>query len=204
MRPNHHQLIPFAYVVRNGSFSAAAKRMGVTQSTITQHVGNLEKNVGTLLLCRGRDGVELTPAGQELNDLADRMVSLEAKVSERLEGFNAIKSGCLNVIANASQPALKIISNFRQRFPDKQVNFGLYDGTTATGMPRNRLADVGLIIDAPVSDMWDRIFIEETQYVLYCPTGHPIAGHDIVSISEMQSETLIVLENGPLTQSPDP
>ncbi|MEL7216779.1 MAG: LysR family transcriptional regulator, partial [Pseudomonadota bacterium] len=43
MRPYHHQFIAFAYVVREGSFSAAATRMGVTQSTITQHIGNLEK-----------------------------------------------------------------------------------------------------------------------------------------------------------------
>ncbi|MEM6312109.1 MAG: LysR family transcriptional regulator [Pseudomonadota bacterium] len=125
MRPNHHQFNGFACVIREGSFSAAAARMGVTQSTITQHVGNLEKAMGTLLLRRGRDGVELTPAGQELYDLADRMVSLEAEVSERIEGFNAKKNGRLNVIANAPQPALKIISNFRRRFPDIQVNFGL-------------------------------------------------------------------------------
>ena len=79
MRPNHHQFIAFAHVVREGSFSAAAARMGVTQSTVTQHIANLEKAAGTLLLRRGRDGVELTPAGQEFYDLADRMAALEAE-----------------------------------------------------------------------------------------------------------------------------
>ena len=93
MRPNHHQFEAFAYVVREGSFSAAATRLGVTQSTITQHIAKLEKSVGTLLLVRGRDGVELTPAGQDFYDLADRMVALDAEVSERLEGFNAMKRG---------------------------------------------------------------------------------------------------------------
>jgi len=43
MRPNHHQFEAFAYVVREGSFSAAATRLGVTQSTITQHIANLER-----------------------------------------------------------------------------------------------------------------------------------------------------------------
>ena len=62
MRPNHHQFIAFAYVVREGSFSAAAKRLGVTQSTITQHVAKLEKQVGAPLLLRTRDGITLTPA----------------------------------------------------------------------------------------------------------------------------------------------
>ncbi|WP_232272190.1 LysR family transcriptional regulator [Thiosulfatihalobacter marinus] len=200
MRPNHHQFIAFAYVVREGSFSAAAARMGVTQSTITQHIGNLEKTVGTLLLRRGRDGVELTPTGQEFYDLADRMVSLDAEVSERLEGYNAMKNGRLNVIGNAPQPALRIIGTFRQRFPNIQVNFGLYDWSTATNMLRNRLADVGLITDAPVSDAWERIHIESAEYVVYCPNEHPLSAQASVSLKDLQEETVIIPERGSLTR----
>ncbi len=200
MRPNHHQFLAFAYVVREGSFSAAATRMGVTQSTITQHIGNLEKTVGTLLLRRSRDGVELTPTGQEFYDLADRMVSLDAEVSERLESYNAMKNGRLNVIGNAPQPALRIIATFRQRFPNIQVNFGLYDWSTATNMLRNRLADVGLITDAPVSDAWERIHIESAEYVLYCPNEHRLSTRKSISIRDLQEETVIVPERGSLTR----
>ena len=200
MRPNHNQYVAFAYVVREGSFSAAAARMDVTQSTITQHIGNLEKTVGTLLLLRGRDGVELTPAGRELYDLADRMVALEAEVSERLEGFCSMKNGRLNVIGNAPQPALRIIAKFRQRFPDIHVNFSLYDWTTATNMLRARLADVGVITDPPILDVWERVFVESADYVLYCPVGHHLAGRDSISLNDLTSETLIVPEKGSLTR----
>lgn len=200
MRPNHHQFVTFAYVVREGSFSAAAARMGVTQSTVTQHIGNLEKAAGTLLLRRGRDGVELTPAGQEFYDLADRMAALEAEVSERLEGFNAMKTGRLTVIGNAPQPALRLISEFLKRFPDIVVNFSLYDWSTATQMIRNRLADVALITDAPDSDIWERIPIESVDYVLYCPLGHPLAGRDSVSLRDLEVETVILPEKGSLTR----
>ena len=200
MRPNHHQFEAFAYVVREGSFSAAAIRLGVTQSTVTQHIAKLEKSVGTLLLVRGRDGVELTSAGQEFYDLADRMVALDAEVSERLEGFNAMQQGRLKVIGNAPQPALKIIARFRQIFPDINVDFGLHDWTTATSMIRGRLADVGLITDPPVHETWDRIHIESTRYVLYCPVQHPMAQKPQVSLRDLQNETLIVPERGSLTR----
>ncbi|WP_299891468.1 LysR family transcriptional regulator [uncultured Ruegeria sp.] len=200
MHPNHHQFEAFAYVVREGSFSAAAARLGVTQSTITQHIAKLEKTVGTLLLLRGRDGVEFTPTGQEFYDLADRMVALDAEVSERLEGYNAMREGRLKIIGNAPQPALKIIARFRQHFPDIRVDFGLHDWTTATTMIRNRLADVGLITDAPEHDAWDRIHIEQAQYVLYCPADHWLAQQGEVSLSDLQQETLIVPEKGSLTQ----
>ena len=200
MRPNHHQFEAFAYIVREGSFSAAAIRLGVTQSTITQHIAKLEKSVGTVLLLRGRDGVELTPTGQEFYDLADRMVALDAEVSERLEGYNAMQEGRLKVIGNAPQPALKIIARFHQRFPAIRVDFGLHDWTTATSMIRNRLADVGLITDAPDHEAWERIHIEKSHYVLYCPVDHRLARKDTVSLGDLRQETLIVPEKGSLTQ----
>lgn len=200
MRPNHHQFEAFAYVVREGSFSAAASRLGVTQSTITQHIANLEKGVGTLLLLRGRDGVELTPTGQDFYDLADRMVALSAEVTERLEGFNAMKEGRLKIIGNAPQPALKIIARFQRRFPDIRVDFGLYDWTTAKSMISNRLADVGLITDAPDHEHWERIHIESAQYVIYCRCDHPFAKRSKISLSELEQETVIIPEKGSLTR----
>ncbi len=200
MRPNHHQFEAFAYVVREGSFSAAAARLQVTQSTITQHIAKLEKSVGTLLLLRGRDGVELTQAGQQFYDLADRMVALNAEVSERLEGFNAMQQGRLKVIGNAPQPALRIIGQFRERFPDIHIDFGLHDWTTANAMLRSRLADVGLITNAPEHESWDRIHIERSRYVLYCSAEHPLSERDEVSLDDLRNDTLIVPEKGSLTQ----
>ncbi|MEX0339826.1 MAG: LysR family transcriptional regulator [Arenibacterium sp.] len=200
MRPNHHQFEAFAHVVREGSFSAAATRLGVTQSTITQHVAKLEKSVGAVLLLRGRDVVELTLTGLEFYDRADRMVALDAEISERLDGYNAMQEGRLKIIGNAPQPALRIIARFRQRFPDVHVDFGLHDWTTATNMIRNRLADVGLITDAPQHETWERIAIETSQYVLYCPEDHRFAALNEVTLRDLKRETLIVPENGSLTR----
>ena len=200
MRPNHHQFEAFAFVVREGSFSAAATRLGVTQSTITQHIANLEKGVGTLLLLRGRDGVELTPTGQDFYDLADRMVALSSEVTERLEGFNAMKEGRLKIIGNAPQPALKIIARFQSRFPDICIDFALYDWTTAKSMISNRLADVGLITDAPKHENWEKIHIESARYVIYCRCDHPFAKRTKISLSELEQETVILPEKGSLTR----
>jgi len=200
MRPNHHQFEAFAHVVREGSFSAAATRLGVTQSTITQHIANLEKGVGTLLLLRGRDGVELTPTGRDFYDLADRMVALSTEVTERLEGFSAMKEGRLKIIGNAPQPALKIIARFQRRFPDIRVDFGLYDWTTAKSMISNRLADVGLITDAPGHEHWERIHIETARYVIYCRSDHPFAKRSKISLFALEQETVIIPEKGSLTR----
>lgn len=200
MRPNHHQFVAFAYVVREGSFSAAATELGVTQSTITQHVAKLEQNVGAQLLLRKRDGVEVTATGQALYDLADRLVAVDTAISERLEGFASMKEGRLRVIANAPQPALTIIANFSKDFPDIHIDFGLHDWTTATGMIRNRLADVGLITDPPASDDWDRHQLQKTRYVVYCRPDDPLAKKGPISLRQIIDRTLILPEKGSLTE----
>ena len=111
-----------------------------------------------------------------------------------------MKEGRPKVIGNAPQPALRIIARFRHRFPDIRVDFGLYDWTTATSMIRDRLADVGLITDAPKHDMWERILIETSQYVLYCRQEHPFAQRSEVSLKDLEGETLILPEKGSLTR----
>lgn len=200
MRPNHHQFVAFAYVVREGSFSAAASRLGVTQSTITQHVAKLEQTIGAQLLIRARDGVTLTRTGREFFDLADRLVALDTEILERLQGFASMKEGHLKVIANAPQPGLRIIKDFTNRFPDVRIDFGLHDWTTATAMIRNRLADVGLITDAPEQEDWVRYKLETTRYVAYLPADSPLASRKSLSLKDLVNETIILPEQGSLTE----
>ena len=51
MRVNPHQFKAFAHVVREGSISSAARKLGVSQSAVTQHVSKLESAVGARLSC---------------------------------------------------------------------------------------------------------------------------------------------------------
>lgn len=200
MRPNHHQFVAFAYVVREGSFSAAAIELGVTQSTITQHVSKLEENVGAQLLVRRRDGVEVTPTGQSLYDLADRLVAVDTAIGERLKGFAAMKEGRIKVIANAPQPALSIIKHFHDVFPDIHIDFGLHDWTTANSMMRNRLADIGLITDPPEHEECDRHFLMNAHYVAYCKQAPGLAKRQSINLKNIAQHTLILPEKGSLTQ----
>ena len=59
-----YKLHIFTLVAREGSFSAAAQRLLMTQSGVSQHIQDLEHALGTALFVRGRRGVALTPAGE--------------------------------------------------------------------------------------------------------------------------------------------
>lgn len=58
------QVRTFLAVAANGSFLEAAKRLHVTQSTVSARIQNLEEYLGTKLFIRNRSGANLTPTGR--------------------------------------------------------------------------------------------------------------------------------------------
>ena len=54
----------FLAIAAHGSFLEAARRLHVTQSTVSARIRNLEAELGVRLFVRNRSGASLTPAGQ--------------------------------------------------------------------------------------------------------------------------------------------
>lgn len=64
----------FLAVVAAGNFVGAAERLHITQSTVSARIQALERQLGAVLLRRGRGGTELTPAGQRFLRHAKNLV----------------------------------------------------------------------------------------------------------------------------------
>src|SRR3954449_12905892 len=79
-------------VVAHGSFSAAAKAIGLTQPAVSRQVSLLERRVGTQLVRRTQQGVHATEAGRLLIEhtdaILDRLQLAEAQLAE-LAGLRA-------------------------------------------------------------------------------------------------------------------
>jgi len=70
MSENHFKLPPLEWIrafeaaARCGSFTAAAAETGITQSAISQRIGQLEKSLGTALFVRQPRSITLTVGGE--------------------------------------------------------------------------------------------------------------------------------------------
>jgi LysR family transcriptional regulator, low CO2-responsive transcriptional regulator len=69
------QLEVFVAIAEAGSFSKGAEKTGITQSTASQHILGLEKELGVRLFDRGRDGTLLTEAGKLFLSRAGKILS---------------------------------------------------------------------------------------------------------------------------------
>lgn len=69
------QMEVFIAIADSGSFSKGAEKAGITQSTASQHILGLEKELGTRLFDRGREGALLTEAGKLFLSRAARILA---------------------------------------------------------------------------------------------------------------------------------
>ncbi len=80
------QLRTFVAVADSGSLSAAAPRLFLSQSSVSEQLRKLEERAGVPLLIRGRRGVQPTPAGERLLGHARRMLDLDALAMQDIRG----------------------------------------------------------------------------------------------------------------------
>ncbi len=200
MRRNHLALMAFAQIVREGSFSRAADAMGITQSAVTQHVHKLERQIGEKLIRRGQAGPELTSAGRALHELADRLLTLDKVIAEKMESHRDLAQGRLTIIANAPLPALRLIGAYSAAYPEVQFDFTLKDWSTAMRLLRERRADIGVVTAPEPSDNWQCHVLERPRYVAYMRRGDFLAEAPALSLAQILKRRLLLPEQGSLTR----
>lgn len=120
-RENYNDLYLFMRVVREGSFTAAAQRLGLAQSGVSRAVRELETRLGLQLLVRTTRKLSLTQAGERLYQTLESGFDAVDTGLATLAHYRNTPSGTVRI--NASQhlidkvllPRLVV---FKQRYPD--------------------------------------------------------------------------------------
>ncbi|MBC7385751.1 MAG: LysR family transcriptional regulator [Cryobacterium sp.] len=103
MTLSSNQLEAFSWLAKSGHFTLAAKRIGVTQSALSQRISKLEDELETTLFIRDRAGVQLTESGLELLRYCQAKESLEAEFVGRLRsGANDQLAGKIRICGYSS------------------------------------------------------------------------------------------------------
>jgi len=84
-------------VSREGTLSGAARRLGVTHSTVFRRLGAIEEQIGVRLFERFRDGYVPTPAGETTAETAARLEDEVLTLERRLSGQDLRPSGVVRI-----------------------------------------------------------------------------------------------------------
>ena len=104
-----HELSAFIAVVEAGGFSAAARKRGESQSTISKAVNSLEKRLGVVLLQRSTRSVTLTDQGQKYYERTKPLVGEMEVADNELTSSTLDVSGLLRIAAPSTFGRLHIL-----------------------------------------------------------------------------------------------
>lgn len=95
-----HSLSVFVAVAEENSFSAAAKKLNLTQPTVSFHIDNLEKKLGCPLFIRTVKGVTLTVYGNVLLESAQKLETIASTAENHIRAMAAGTSGHISIGAS--------------------------------------------------------------------------------------------------------
>ena len=118
--PNWDELRTFREVMRDGSLSGAARRLGVAQPTAGRHIDALEAAFGIALFARSPRGLTPTDAALHLAPHVEAMASASAALSRVAAGEIAADHGVVRVTASeivGCEVLPAMLASFRRKFP---------------------------------------------------------------------------------------
>ncbi len=117
----------FIAVTEEGSFAKAAEKLFVSQQSLSEAIGNLEKEYGTPLFYRRRP-LQLTYAGQKLLDTALEITLSKKNLEQQLKDIRENKSGVISIGISHSRGRIwlpEMMNQFNQRYPDVKFNVSM-------------------------------------------------------------------------------
>lgn len=191
------QLLSLREVVREGSFTAAARNLHMTQPAVSLHIKALEQETGARLMDRDGRGITLTAAGKVLLRTAELVLAATDEAVRRIQEMEAPERGTL-VLACGDTVALHllppVLRAFRALRPLAEVVIHNHASRSTLDLVLRREADLGIVTRPPWLDpaLWHRTLHDEP-LLLALPHGHPLAEGLDGPLSELDGQDAVLL-----------
>jgi LysR family transcriptional regulator, low CO2-responsive transcriptional regulator len=134
-------------VFEAGSFSQAARRLGISQPAITQQVRSLENRFGVTLFERRSNKLLPTALCREFVAVTSQLHSLEAQALAVLRQKDALKGGELRIGLGNSMPGMALISAFHRLYANIQISVEMGNWASILEAVVDQRVDVGVLPD---------------------------------------------------------
>ncbi len=195
------QLQAFLAVADTGNFGQAAKKCGVTQSTISRQIQSLEQDLGIGLFHRTAQA-KLTVGGEKLLPRAQKICQEWLKASQECAELIGGKQPELCVAAIHSVCAHylpPILPKFCFNYPEIQLRVTALGSDRALKVLRDGLVDVAIVMNNRLlttsSEMTVQVLYEE-QIAVLMSADHPLTGYASIPLRELAQYPQVVFKDG--------
>jgi DNA-binding transcriptional LysR family regulator len=189
----------FVRVVETGSFSRAARDLGITQPTVTRHVAALERHLGVRLLNRNTRRLSVTELGLGYYERGKSLLELFEETEGLAGGRQAPLQGRLRIgtsVAFGRRVVTPLILGFMRQYPRLEVDLSfedtyvdLVDRGLDVAIRMGKLADSSLGARYLGLNPW--VAVAAPAYLRKRGTPkvpHDLAGHNVLVYSTVQGD----------------
>jgi DNA-binding transcriptional LysR family regulator len=188
---SHEVLLAFVEAATQGSFSAAARKLGRSQSTISAAVASLEIDLNLTLFDRSSRKPGLTPAGrvvlQRAEDILAATSRLEMTASQLSQGVEAKLTVALSDTYQSDRFEASL-SAFEQRYPDLELECLIAECDDLVALVQSGRAQLAFaeMQDSYPPDLVSSTVDERTEISLFVSPMHPLAALDHIDQDVLQ------------------
>jgi DNA-binding transcriptional LysR family regulator len=187
----------FLVVARARNITRASEQVHLAQSSVSDQIQSLEAELATRLFTRGREGLELTPAGEALRAYAEEILNLvdEARAAVDAAAGQAgvcLSIGALETIASTALPAW--LTRFRENHRAVELQVTVAGSGDLVRKLDSGDLDIAFCFDrcAPHEGLVRRILAKEPLVLIAPPGRQPIVG----SLVSLAAQDFVATEPG--------
>jgi DNA-binding transcriptional LysR family regulator len=189
--PSWDELRTFREVMRDGSLSGAARRLGVAQPTVGRHIDALERALGVALFARSPRGLAPTDAATHLMPHVEAMASASAALERAAAGEISANSGVVRITASeivGCEVLPPMIASFRAKNPGVAIELAI---TNRNEDLSRRDADIAVRMVRPAQHALVARRIGETRVGLFAHREYLARFGTPTSLEELAGHRLI-------------
>lgn len=194
------QLRSFIAVVQHGGFTAAAKALSISQTTITSQIQALEQEHGVELFHRRGRRVDLSAVGIDLLPIARKISGLEADARSLLHDSGTLQHGSLKIGAVGPFHVTEMIEAYHSMHPAMHISLALGNSETVLRDLDEYACDVGVIASASHDERYFMQPYSRYPVIVFVNSAHPFAARDSIRLAELDGVPLLVREPGSTTR----
>jgi DNA-binding transcriptional LysR family regulator len=193
------QLVTFLEVAKLGSFSRAGQKVFRSQSAVSAQIRQLEQEYGDRLLDRSGKDVTLTPAGRVLFAYAERLLQTRDESLLAVADQGSSPRGTLLIGANEATCLYvlpDVFAKYSSLYPGVQISIYRNFSYKIVEKLENGTIDVGIVTLTVKSSSLKAHAIFRDQLMLMVNPQNPLAKHDVVPVSEIAKQPLLLPKTG--------
>lgn len=190
-------------VLREGNITAAAKKLGISQPSLSQMIKLTEANLGAPIFNRTTDPITLTYAGQRYIEAAKKMLAIHANLTNEIGEINNESSGRLRLgisLQRGMQLLPILMPTFMELYPHVEICLEEHGSSTLEGMTREGTLDLALVTTDPQFPELQYVFLEHETLMLLSDKRTELArcclANTPINVAQAREESFVSLRVG--------